>query len=55
MITAAVAMITGLYTPDMISGDYATTSMGIAIGLSLITFSLLCIALAFRLMFWKEA
>ena len=54
MIVAGLAIMTGLYAPDIISGDYATTPLGISIGLTMIAYSLLCCGWAFRLMFWKE-
>ena len=51
MIAAGIAMLTGLYTPDIISGY---PNVGIAAGLMLIAFSLLCCGFAFRMMFWSE-
>ncbi|MFC2060617.1 hypothetical protein ACFLTZ_05990 [Chloroflexota bacterium] len=53
MITAGLAMITGLYAPDILSGNYITTSVGIAAGLMFVTYSFLCAAFAFKLMMWS--
>lgn len=54
MLTAAAAMLTGLYSPDIISGSDTTAPLGIAVGLALMTYSLFCIGMAFRLIFWKS-
>lgn len=51
MIVCGVAVMTGLYCPDMI-GTYP--ELGISIGLSIIAFGLLCAGWSFRLMFWSE-
>lgn len=54
LITSGVAMLTGLYTPDMISGNYSTTSLGIAIGLGFVSYSFLCVGWALKLIFWRS-
>jgi len=49
MVAAGLAIMTGLYSPDLISGN-----LGISAGLMLIMYSLVCCGLALRMMFWKE-
>lgn len=53
MLAFGLAMIAGLNAPDIISGNYETTSMGLTMGALLIVYAFLCVALAFRLMFWR--
>ena len=53
MLAFGLAMITGLNAPDIISGSYETTPMGITLGALLLVFGILCAALSFRLMFWR--
>lgn len=52
--TSGLAIMTGLYAPDIISGDYLTTNLGISVGLMFIAYSFLCSGWAFRLMFWED-
>lgn len=53
MATVAIALITGLNAPDIISGSGETSSLGITVGLMLIVYTLGCAGWAFKLMFWK--
>jgi hypothetical protein len=53
MITAGIAIITGLNAPDILSGISATSSLGVTVGLMLILYALCCAGWAFKLMFWK--
>lgn len=55
MALSGIAMMTGLYTPDIICGDYITTPLSYTIGLGMIAYSILCVAWALRLMFWRPA
>lgn len=52
MITAGISMILGLNAPDLITSAATTTSEDLTIGLSLIIYSFLCIAYAFKVIFW---
>lgn len=52
MITAGIAMILGLNAPDLMTSSAATTSSDVTIALSLMTYSFLCIAYAFKTIFW---
>jgi len=53
MITGGIAMMTGLYSPDIFS--QSTTNLGITVGLALMAYCFLCFAWAFRLIFWRES
>ncbi len=53
MVTAGAFMMVGLYAPDFIRGDEQTTNLGISMGLLLMIGSLVCIAMAFRLL-WRQ-
>lgn len=55
LLVSGVAMMTGLYSPDILGGLNNSSPLGISIGLMLIGFSLLCCGWAFRLMFWRGA
>lgn len=54
MVAAGVSMISGLYGPDLINGQYETTGYGIAFGFALLVYSLICCGFTFRLMFWSD-
>jgi hypothetical protein len=51
MLAAGTAIMTGLYTPDILGGQYTSSNLGISVGLILITLSFLYIAFAIKLMF----
>lgn len=53
MILSGIAMLTGLNTPDMLSGD-TTTPMTMGLGLVLVLYSFLCLAYAYRMMLATE-
>ena len=53
LITFGIAWVTGLNSPDIISGNYVTNGMGITVGLCLIAYAFFCVGMAFRLMFWR--
>lgn len=54
LATTGIAIMTGLYSPNIINGLYTTTTIGIGIGLTLIAYSLICGAFALRLMLWQK-
>lgn len=54
LITFGIAIITGLNSPDIIAGHYATTGIGITVGICTISYGLVCMAMAYRLIFWKD-
>lgn len=49
MLTAGIALMLGLYWYDAY-----TTNLGLTMGLMLIAYSLVCLGLAFRYIFWRE-
>jgi len=54
MITGGVAIMTGLYAPDVISPVSSTSPFDITVTLSLIAYGLCCWGLAFACMFWSK-
>lgn len=52
MYAAGASIVTGLYLPDSLV-NYAP-GLGITIGLMFIGYSFLCIAYAYRMLFWNE-
>ena len=50
MITAGIAVMTGLYAPDLISG-VTMTPIGLSIGLLIIAYAFLCLAFAYITLF----
>lgn len=53
IILFGVAVMTGLAAPDIINGNYNTTSLGISVGVLLVAYGILCAGWSFRLMFWR--
>ena len=49
MLAAGASMMLGLYWYDVY-----TTNIGLALGLMLIAYSLVCVGFAFRCIFWKD-
>ncbi len=49
MLAAGASIITGLYWYDVY-----TTNIGLAISLLLIAYSLFCIGMAYRMLFWRQ-
>lgn len=55
LITAAIAMITGFETPNIMCGEYATSWLSVTIGIVLIyVYTPLCLGLAMKLMIWRD-
>ncbi len=54
MAVGGLSMIFGLEAPDLISSTATTTNTDIAVVLSLILFSLFCLAMAYREMFRSD-
>jgi uncharacterized membrane protein (DUF2068 family) len=54
MLCSGAAMILGLETPRLISPPGVQTPMGMTAGLAMVGYSLVCIGLAFRIIFWNE-
>lgn len=55
LVTAAIALITGYEAPDIISGDYETTWLGMTVGIVLIyIYTPACIIWAIKLMMWSN-
>ncbi len=54
MLASVTALMTGLYMPDILSGESETTGLGIAAGLSFIMLALVLTAFAYKMMFWRE-
>lgn len=54
MLAAGVSMILGLETPRLISPPGTASVTGIQVGLALIVYSLLLIAMSFRILLWEE-
>ena len=52
MITAGVAVMTGLSAPDILTGD-TTTVLSLSTGLVMVLYSFLCLALAYITMFGR--
>ena len=53
MAAAGVSMMLGLAIPDVMTDTTATTGMDVTVGLSLVAYSLFCIACAYKTMFWR--
>jgi len=54
MLLFGYSWMVGLNAPDLISGHYETTTLGIAVGLSLIIYGMFCAMMAYRYMFWVD-
>lgn len=54
MLAAGAAMMTGLYCPDIISGNYSTTPLSLTIGMMLMAYSLVCFGFAYKTLFGRE-
>lgn len=54
MLSAGVAMMLGLETPRLISHPGTASVTSVQVGLALIVYSLILIAMAFRIMVWEE-
>ena len=50
MMTAGVAYFTGCYAPDIISGNYETTGLGLMVGVAFMMYSLVCLGWSLQLM-----
>jgi uncharacterized membrane protein len=53
MLTAGTAIMAGLYTPDAMS-SLGYNTIGVGVGLMLIMYSLVCIALAYANLFKRS-
>ena len=54
MFTCIVAHMTGFYAPDIISGEYATTPLGVTVGICLVMYGIVCAGWSFALIFKGE-
>ena len=50
LITAGIAIMTGLYVPDLLTGG-TTTVLSMSLGLVIVAYSLVCVAFAYRTLF----
>ena len=50
LITAGIAIMTGLYAPDILTGN-TTTVLSLSIGLAIVMYSFVCISFAYATMF----
>jgi len=50
MLTAGIALMTGLSAPNFLTGD-TTTPLSMSLGLMLVVYAFLCVALAFLTLF----
>ena len=53
MVTAGMAMMVGLAAPDIVSSNSTTTGTDLTLGLMLVAYSLYCIGMSFRMIFYK--
>ena len=53
MFTAPVSLVTAFESPNMMSGVYTTSPLGITVGLILFVYALFCLGMALKLMFWR--
>jgi len=49
MLAAGASLIVGLYWFDTF-----TTNMGLAVGILLVSFALVCVGFAYRCIFWRD-
>ena len=49
MLTAGIALMTGLYVPDILTGG--TTVLSMSVGLVIVVYAFVCVAMAYRALF----
>ena len=54
MFSCVLAIMSGYYAPDIISGQYETTPLGITVGLCLILYGFVCAAWSMASMFGEK-
>lgn len=52
MITAGIAIMTGLYIPDILTG-VTSTPLSLSIGLLVVMYAFVCVSMAYRTLFTR--